>query len=54
MELLAGRDEAALALIREMRELEDKPAAKLLTGLSVESRLEARKATGRKRRTMPH
>ena len=48
LELLAGHDEAALALIREMRELEDKPAAKLLTGLSVEARIAARKATGAK------
>lgn len=48
LELLAGQDEAALALIKEMRALEDKPAAKLLTGLSTEARLAARKATGAK------
>lgn len=48
LELLAGNDDAALALIKEIRTLEDKPSAKLLTGLSVESRLAARKATGAK------
>jgi len=46
LELLAGHDDAALALIREMRELEDKPSAKLLIGLSAESRIAARKAAG--------
>jgi subtilisin family serine protease len=46
LEMLAGHDDAALALIREMRELEDKPAAKLLMGLSAEARIAARKATG--------
>jgi subtilisin family serine protease len=46
LELLAGRDDAALALIREMRELEDKPSAKLLIGLSTEARIAATRATG--------
>jgi subtilisin family serine protease len=41
MELLAGNNEASLALIRELRELEDKPAARLLTGLSTEARITA-------------
>ena len=43
MELLAGNDDAALALIRELRELEEKPSAKLLTGLSTEARIAAAK-----------
>ncbi len=43
MELLAGNDDAAMALIRELRELEDKPSQKLLTGLSTESRIAASK-----------
>ncbi len=43
LELLAGNDDAALKLIRELRELEDKPSAKLLTGLSTESRITAAK-----------
>jgi subtilisin family serine protease len=43
MELLAGNDDAALALIRELRELEDKPSAKLMTGLSTEARITAAK-----------
>ena len=43
LELLAGNDDAAMALIRELRELEDKPSQKLLTGLSTESRIAASK-----------
>jgi len=43
LELLAGNDDAALVLIRELRELEDKPSAKLLTGLSTEARITAAK-----------
>ena len=46
LELLAGNDEAALALISEMRKLEDKPAARLLMGLSAESRIVARRGLG--------
>jgi hypothetical protein len=49
LELLAGNDDAALELIREIRELEEKPSARLLTGLSVEVRLAARKETGAKK-----
>lgn len=41
LELLAGNDDAAMALIRELRELEEKPSAKLLTGLSTEARITA-------------
>jgi subtilisin family serine protease len=43
LELLAGHDDAAMALIRELRELEDKPSQKLLTGLSSEARIAASK-----------
>ncbi len=43
MELLAGNDDAAMTLIRELRELEEKPSAKLLTGLSTEARITAAK-----------
>lgn len=43
LELLAGNDDAAMTLIRELRELEEKPSAKLLTGLSTESRIAAAK-----------
>ncbi|HWB05827.1 MAG TPA: S8 family serine peptidase [Verrucomicrobiales bacterium] len=53
LEMLAGHDDATLALIRELRELEDKPSAKLLTGLSTEARIEARKATGGAKLTDP-
>ena len=47
LESLAGNDYTALALIREMRALEDKPSAKLLIGLSAESRIAARNAAGK-------
>jgi len=46
LELLAGHDDAALALISEMRLLEDKPSMKLLIGLSAEARIAARKVVG--------
>lgn len=43
LELLEGNETAAMLLIKEIRELEDKPAAKMLTGLSTESQITARK-----------
>lgn len=43
LDLLAGDDTAAMNLIRELRDLEDKPSQKLLTGLSTESRIAAGK-----------
>ncbi len=47
LQMLSGKeDQAALATIKQIRELEDKPDAKLLSGLSAESVLEARAASG--------
>ncbi|MBI1177231.1 S8 family serine peptidase [bacterium] len=43
LDLLAGNEEAAMKLIRELRDLEDKPSQKMLTGLSTESRMAAEK-----------
>jgi hypothetical protein len=43
LDLLDANEAAAMMLIKELRELEDKPAAKLLTGLSIESQITARK-----------
>jgi len=43
LDLLDGNEAAAMMLIKELRELEEKPAAKLLAGLSTESQITARK-----------
>jgi subtilisin family serine protease len=45
LDLLEGRYDAALARYAQMRELEEKPAAKLLIGLLGESIIAARRAT---------
>lgn len=44
--ILSGDDPAALGLLGRIRELEDKPDAKLLSGLRSESYIAARKETG--------
>jgi subtilisin family serine protease len=47
LELLTpGQDQAALETVHRIRELEDKPDAKLISGLSVEAMLEARAEAG--------
>jgi hypothetical protein len=46
LELLAHEDKAALETVSRIRELEDKPDAKLLSGLQVQAMLEAQAATG--------
>lgn len=46
LQVLAHEDKAALATSARIREIEDKPDAKLLSGLQVRSILEARDATG--------
>jgi len=47
LELLAGDNEGALGTVQKLRDIEDKPDAKLMTGLSVRAMIEAQKATGR-------
>lgn len=46
LETLAGDDDAARTTLLRMRSLEDKPDAKLLSGLRSEAILDARKASG--------
>jgi len=45
--LLAGDDDAALKLIAQLRDLQDKPDAKLLTGLQTTAIMHAAKETGK-------
>jgi subtilisin family serine protease len=45
--LLAGDDEAALKTIDRLRELQDKPDAKLLTGVQTAAMIQAAKETGK-------
>lgn len=45
--LLAGDDDAALKAIERLRQLEDKPDAKLLTGMQIQAILRASKDTGK-------
>ena len=45
--LLAGDDDTALKLIARLRELQDKPDAKLLTGLQTTAIMQAAKETGK-------
>jgi len=45
--LLAGDDEAALKTIAKLRELQDKPDAKLTTGMQVTAIIQAAKETGK-------
>jgi subtilase family protein len=47
LQLLAGDNEGALETVQKLRAIEDKPDAKLMTGLSVRAMVEAQKATGR-------
>ena len=44
MDILEGRDDAAMARIRQMRELEEKPAVRLTLGLLAESFIETRRS----------
>jgi subtilisin family serine protease len=53
IDLLQGRNEAARQLIGEIRDLEDKPALKLTTGLLVLTRLDVEDQTGIKDLTNP-
>ena len=46
LQLLAGNDQGALETIAKLRDLQDKPAEKLLTGLQSRAMIEAQKATG--------
>jgi subtilisin family serine protease len=46
LQVLAGQDDAARATIARTRELEDKPDAKLLSGLRTEAILDARRDSG--------
>lgn len=46
LQMLAGENQAALATVAKIRALEDKPDAKLLSGLRAEAVLKARIATG--------
>jgi hypothetical protein len=45
--LIAGDDEAALKTIAQLRELQDKPDAKLLTGMQITAIIQASKETGK-------
>jgi subtilisin family serine protease len=46
LQLLAGDDKASLATLDQIRDLEDKPDAKLLSGLRARAMIEARATTG--------
>jgi hypothetical protein len=47
LDLLAGNDQGALETIAKLRDLEDKPDAKLMTGIQTRAMLEAAKTTGK-------
>jgi subtilisin family serine protease len=47
LDLLAGDDQGALETIAKLRDLEDKPDAKLLDGLQTRAMFDAKKATGK-------
>ncbi|HEY1648071.1 MAG TPA: S8 family serine peptidase [Terracidiphilus sp.] len=46
LQLLAGNDQGALDTAARLRDLQDKPDAKMLTGIQAQAMIEARKATG--------
>jgi subtilisin family serine protease len=46
LQLLAGDDKAALATLDQIRDLEDKPDAKLTSGMRTKAMIEARMSTG--------
>jgi subtilisin family serine protease len=46
LQLLAGDDKAALATLNQIRDIEDKPDARLLSGLRTRAMIEARSSTG--------
>lgn len=46
LELLANQDEAALKTLDRIRDLQDKPDAKLTSGLQIRAMIEARRTTG--------
>ncbi len=46
LQLLAGDNQGALETVAKLRAVQDKPDAKLLTGLSTRAMIEAQKATG--------
>lgn len=46
LELLANQDEAALKTLDRIRDLQDKPDAKLTSGLQIRAMIEARRMTG--------
>ena len=46
LQLLAGDDKAALTTLGQIRDIEDKPDAKLLSGLRTRAMIEARASTG--------
>lgn len=47
LELLAGNNDAALKTIAKLRDLQDKPDAKLLTGVQTQAMIDAQNATGK-------
>jgi subtilisin family serine protease len=47
LQLLAGDDQAALETLGKLRDVTDKPDAKLLTGIQTRAMLEAQKTTGK-------
>jgi subtilisin family serine protease len=46
LQLLAGENDAAMETVEKLRALEDKPAAKLMTGLMTRAMVDAQKSTG--------
>ena len=47
LQFLAGNDQGALETIAKLRDLQEKPAERLLTGVQMRAMIEAQKATGR-------
>lgn len=47
LQMLAGDNQGALETVQKLRVIEDKPDAKLMTGLAVRAMVEAQKSTGR-------
>lgn len=46
LQLLAGENDAAMQTVEKLRAMEDKPAAKLMTGLMTRAMVDAQKSTG--------
>jgi subtilisin family serine protease len=51
LDLIEGRNDAVLAHVARIRELEDKPSSRLTLGVQIESRIEAERETGSSERT---